>query len=181
MLVGDLSAKSGGYLAGHNSHQTGRDADVGFYVMNSKGKPAKAKHFVSFDSKGQGRELEWAHFDEARNWTLVEALLKDEKLGVRYLFVMQSAPSAAPLLRGEEARIEGAHERAATVMMSPQDADLHDNHFHIRMSCPESMRERCIEESAPRAGASETAAGVVETNTTAKDDIGAVAPSSSSP
>ncbi|HEY4118507.1 MAG TPA: penicillin-insensitive murein endopeptidase, partial [Byssovorax sp.] len=32
MLLGDLSGKEGGQLAGHGSHQSGRDADVGFYV-----------------------------------------------------------------------------------------------------------------------------------------------------
>src|SRR6185503_13822480 len=38
MLVGDLSAKEGGSVRGHNSHQSGRDADIGFFVANSKGK-----------------------------------------------------------------------------------------------------------------------------------------------
>jgi penicillin-insensitive murein endopeptidase len=39
LLVGDLSGRTGGPLDGHGSHQTGRDADVAFYAMNSKGKP----------------------------------------------------------------------------------------------------------------------------------------------
>ena len=79
LLVGDLSAKDGGPLTGHNSHQTGRDADVGFYVMNASGKPLPSKHFVSFDRNGVGKDLTNLRFDDARNWFLVESLLKDEK------------------------------------------------------------------------------------------------------
>ncbi len=32
-------------------------------------------------------------------------------------------------------------------MMSPHDADLHDDHVHVRIACPDSMRDVCIEES----------------------------------
>ena len=57
MLVGDLSGRTGGFLERHGSHQSGRDADVGFYVTNSKGKPVNVRHFVAFDGSGKGREL----------------------------------------------------------------------------------------------------------------------------
>ncbi len=39
MLVGDLSGRTGGFLERHGSHQSGRDADVGFFVMNSRVNP----------------------------------------------------------------------------------------------------------------------------------------------
>jgi penicillin-insensitive murein DD-endopeptidase len=150
MFVGDLSAKEGGFLKGHNSHQSGRDADVGFYVANEKGKPVRIKHFVAFDGNGKGRELPWAVFDEARNWALVEALLKDEHAGVRYLFI--TTPLRAKLL-AFAARKHAPKDliaRAAAAMMSPEDADLHDDHFHVRLSCPEGMRDVCVEESIRR-------------------------------
>jgi penicillin-insensitive murein endopeptidase len=87
LFVGDLSAKAGGALEGHNSHQSGRDVDVGFFVANSKGKPVAVKRFIPFDNAGKGRDVPWARFDDARNWALVEALLKDPRAGVRYIFV----------------------------------------------------------------------------------------------
>src|SRR5204863_5263498 len=31
LAIGDISAKSGGYIAPHLSHQSGRDVDVGYY------------------------------------------------------------------------------------------------------------------------------------------------------
>ena len=38
LLVGDLSREYGGPPAGHRSHQSGRDADVGFFVTDAKGR-----------------------------------------------------------------------------------------------------------------------------------------------
>src|SRR6185369_13361025 len=87
MLVGDLSGRTGGHIDGHGSHQTGRDADVGFYVMNSRGKPMPVKRFIAFDGAGRARDLAWASFDDARNWAMVEAFLKYDKANVRYLFI----------------------------------------------------------------------------------------------
>ncbi len=152
MLVGDLSGRTGGFLERHGSHQTGRDADVGLYVMNSKGKSVNVRHFVAFDSTGKGRELPWAVFDDARNWELVEALLQDEKANVRYLFI--SNPLRARLL-AQAVKKKATKEliaRAAAAMMSPPEADVHDDHIHVRIGCPESMRGVCIEEAMARVG-----------------------------
>ncbi len=151
MLVGDLSGRTGGFLERHGSHQSGRDADVGFFVMNSKGKPVNVRHFVAFDGSGKGRELPWAMFDDARNWDLIEALLQDDKATVRYLFV--TPPLKARLL-AQATRKHARPEliaRAAAAMMSPQE-DVHDDHVHVRIACPESMRDVCIEEAMPRVG-----------------------------
>ncbi len=56
MLVGDLSGRTGGHLDHHGSHQSGRDADVGFYVTSSKGKPMAVKRFIPFDDAGNARD-----------------------------------------------------------------------------------------------------------------------------
>src|SRR5689334_15424893 len=89
-LIGDLSGRTGGPLPGHASHQTGRDADIGFFVLNSKDKPINVQRFVPFDNAGKGRDLAWASFDDARNWALVEALLSYDKVEVRHVFIMAS-------------------------------------------------------------------------------------------
>jgi penicillin-insensitive murein endopeptidase len=147
MLVGDLSQKGGGALTGHNSHQTGRDADVGFYIMNSKGQAAAMKHFVAFDGSGKSSQVSWAQFDDARNWTLIEALLNDKDTAVRYIFV--SNPLRARLLAfaAKKKVAKDLYTKAETVLLSPHDADVHDDHFHVRIACPDSMKTVCIEES----------------------------------
>jgi penicillin-insensitive murein DD-endopeptidase len=149
MLVGDLSQKAGGALTGHNSHQTGRDADVGFYIANSKGKAAVLKHFVAFDGAGKSTQVAWAQFDDARNWALVEALLTDKDTAVRYIFV--STPLRARVLAyaAKKKVAKDLYARAESVLLSPRDADVHDDHFHVRIVCPEAMKGTCIEE--PRA------------------------------
>jgi penicillin-insensitive murein DD-endopeptidase len=157
LLVGDLSGRTGGPLEGHGSHQSGRDADVGFYVMNSRGKPVNVKHFVAFDGNGKGRELPWAVFDDARNWDLVEALLSDEKANVRYLFVTNGLRARLLAQAAKKHATKEMIARAAAAMMSPTDADLHDDHFHVRIACPESMRDVCVEEATPRGGGEKAA------------------------
>jgi penicillin-insensitive murein endopeptidase len=41
--------------------------------------------------------------------------------------------------------------------MSPKEADLHNDHFHVRIACPEAMRGACVEESRSREGGSDAA------------------------
>lgn len=147
MFVGDLSGKTGGRIDKHGSHQSGRDADVAFYVMNSKGKPLPAKRFIAFDDAGNARDVPGARFDEARNWALVEALLKDRDAHVRYLFVTNGLRARLLAYAARKHAPKELIERAAAAMMSPPDADLHDDHFHVRIACPESMRDVCVEES----------------------------------
>jgi penicillin-insensitive murein endopeptidase len=150
LFVADLSAKSGGPLAGHRSHQSGRDADVGFYVTNSKGKAVNAKRFIGFNGDGRARDVEWARFDDARNWALVEALLKNEN--VRYVFVSTSLRARLLKFGAKKRASEAIMQRAAAVMVVPgEHVDVHDDHFHVRISCPESS-SKCVEESIGQAG-----------------------------
>jgi len=55
MVVGDLSRRDGGPLAGHVSHQSGRDADVGFYLRDAAGRPVVREHFTPFEPNGRSR------------------------------------------------------------------------------------------------------------------------------
>jgi penicillin-insensitive murein endopeptidase len=155
MLVGDLSGRTGGHLDRHGSHQTGRDADVGFYVMSSKGKPMAVKRFIPFDEAGNARDAPGVRFDEGRNWTMVEAMLKDDKASVRYLFISNALRGKLLAYAARKHIPKDLMEKAASVMMSPHDADLHDDHVHVRISCPESMQDVCVEEAVghPQGGA----------------------------
>ncbi|MEZ4297247.1 MAG: penicillin-insensitive murein endopeptidase [Polyangiaceae bacterium] len=150
MLVGDLSKKSGGPLTGHNSHQSGRDADVGFYVANSKGKPAAMTRFVAFEGDGSSEKVSWAQFDDARNWALVEALLTDKDTTVRYIFVSNPLRTRMLAYAKKQKVAKDLYTKAAYAMLSPRDADVHDDHFHVRISCPEAMKSVCVEESIGR-------------------------------
>jgi penicillin-insensitive murein endopeptidase len=144
MSVGHLSKQGGGDLDRHASHESGRDADVGFYVRSQTGRPLYSDHFVPF--KGDGTAPSWpgAFFDDAKNWALVAALLSDTHVRITYIFV--ATPIRARLLAHAE-RIGapiGLRTRAAEIMAQPRGSLPHDDHFHVRIGCPADSRG-CIE------------------------------------
>jgi len=147
LLIGDLSMKDGGPLSGHHSHQSGRDADVGFYVTNLKERPIPSKEFVAFDGDGKAKDGSGVRFDDRRNWLLVESWVKDRRAGLAHVFV--SDPLRARLLRfaREHPRHALYAEKAAVLLQQPENGEPHDDHFHVRISCPENLIEICRNES----------------------------------
>jgi murein endopeptidase len=134
--IGELSRRDGGPISSHLSHQNGRDADVGFYQVDLDGEPIRAPKFVRFDSTGTSRDDPTVRFDEKRNWAFVRAVLEDPHFDVRQIFIY--APLRARLL-AYAAKVGASRDlrnRAAQAMMQPFNALPHDDHFHIRISCP---------------------------------------------
>lgn len=144
LSVGHLSKPGGGSVDRHASHESGRDADVGFYVKNHVGKPVYADHFVPFTADGTAPTWPGAKFDDARNWALVAAMLGDGRARITHIFV--ATPLRARLLA--HAQKIGAppalRARAAEVMVQPHGALPHDDHFHVRIACPAHMA-KCVE------------------------------------
>jgi penicillin-insensitive murein endopeptidase len=179
LLVGDLSARSGGPLVGHNSHQSGRDADVGFYAVSAKGKSARLSRFMAFGADGRPREGGDAlRFDDARNWAFVEALLSDKKVAVRYVFISNALRARLLSYAAAKGVSKELLTQAAAAMMSPAHAEAHDDHFHVRMSCPTSMRGPCVEESIARgpASAADSGLGIAVIESGGADPMAPVAP-----
>jgi penicillin-insensitive murein endopeptidase len=144
LSIGHLSRAGGGEIDRHASHESGRDADVGFYIVDQRGKPIYAEHFVAF--KGDGTAPTWpgARFDDARNWAFLSSIMGQGAVRVTNVFV--AAPLRQRLL--DYAKKIGApyavRERAALTMVQPRGALPHDDHFHVRIGCPGGM-EGCIE------------------------------------
>ena len=147
LLVGDLSYRDGGPLSGHRSHQSGRDADIGFYVIDAKGKRLPSREFVGFDGEGKAKNGGKLHFDDERNWMLVESWAKDRRAGLSHIFV--SDPLKARLLRFARSRPRFAPyaDRAAALLKQPEKGEDHSDHFHVRITCPKDQMEICRPES----------------------------------
>jgi penicillin-insensitive murein endopeptidase len=148
MSVGHLSRPGGGEIDRHHSHESGRDADIGFFVRSQTGKPVLAPSFLTFKPDGTATHNSGAHFDEAQNWAFVQAVLTDPGAHVSYLFV--ASPLRARLLAHAE-RIgapSALRVRAAEVMVQPRGVLPHDDHFHVRIACPSRMAG-CIENPTP--------------------------------
>jgi penicillin-insensitive murein endopeptidase len=148
--MGHLSRAGGGDLDRHHSHESGRDADVGFFIRSATGRPLLPSRFVQF--RGDGTAVGWpgAYFDDARNWLFVSALVSDPEAHVTHVFV--AAPLRARLLAYAERMGAPAaiRIRAAEVLQQPHGALPHDDHFHVRIGCPAHM-SGCVENPAARA------------------------------
>jgi penicillin-insensitive murein endopeptidase len=137
MLVGNLSKKAGGDLVGSVSHNSGRDADIAFYVKRSDGRRVTSPGFLRFSAAGRSAPYS---FDVARNWAFVAAVLSDSRVQVQWMFVSTGLRK----LMLEHARESGAKakliERASEVLGQPGNSSAHSEHFHLRLYC--ALHER---------------------------------------
>lgn len=141
LTVGDLSLPEGGPIAGHGSHQGGRDVDVLFFYTDPDGAPTasvetfvdprgRAMDFGDPEVHGDDRPL---RFDAVRSWRFIAAMLDDPATRVQRIFLAEHVRSL--LLR--EARRARA-DRAVVARFSDvtcEPSHPHDDHFHIRLFC----------------------------------------------
>lgn len=143
LQVGDLSREGGGRFGPHRSHRSGRDADVGFYLLDAAGNPTQPPHFPDIGRDGVARQDPNLRLDDVRTWRLVEALVSETETPVQFIFV--AAHIEARLL--EEGRRQGASEELLSHVAQVIEAErAHTNHLHVRIFCPLSDIPRCDEE-----------------------------------
>jgi penicillin-insensitive murein endopeptidase len=149
LVIGDFSARPGGKILGHNSHRSGRDVDLLFYVTTPSGAPVRSPGFVSFGADGIAQvhgELppRFLRFDVEREWLLVKELLSSPEIGVQFMFI--SRDIEALLIDYARAKGEAIELiwRAETVLLEPGDSTPHDDHIHLRIACsPEEAVTGC--------------------------------------
>lgn len=153
LVVGDLSRRGGRRLRPHRSHRAGRDADVGFYLLNDAGEPAMNERFVRLSRHGTGSEPRSERelvFDDARNWEFIAALLGQDRVPVQYIMVI--SPLRERILAEGERR--GAPEwllNRVREVVGPRATGrgpaarfgTHYSHFHVRIYCAPDDRPRC--------------------------------------
>lgn len=136
LAIGDLSAETGGPISMHASHQSGRDADLGFYFVE---RPANypASFVVASEDK--------LHFEAS--WKLLSSLAdtRSEPEGVQRIFMTYSTQK----LFYELARSRGVpRARLDELFQYPRGIGApggiirhepgHDEHIHVRFKCPPS-------------------------------------------
>ena len=132
IVIGDLSAKKGGFLPPHKSHQNGRDADVGYYHKGTK----KLKDFKSATRDNIDLRLTWALLDQMLKQDAVEYIFVDRKIQ-KWLYDWA-------LKQGVKKK------RLRSIFQYPKGKGRvvirhepgHLNHFHVRFRCP-SSDENC--------------------------------------
>jgi len=155
VTINDLSYERGGPIPHHRSHQNGRDVDVLFYQLGPEGDPIESVG-AFFDPDGVGvdfRDLAdpnddiILHFDLARTWLFLRALIEDEEAQLQQILVAEHLRT----LLFEHARSNGEPSKTVTrfAAMSCQPSYPHDDHFHFRFFCaPDDIVEGC-RDSAP--------------------------------
>ncbi len=162
--VGDISQRQGGSMSHHGSHEAGRDVDLIFYSVNTRGKvlPPPEREMVSYDGNGepflpkyrQGIPFDdevWQQrrFDTRRNWMLIEAFFQDPEVQVQWVFVSQPLKEHLISWAIRHHRPQWAIEYARVVMKQPGKAAPHDDHFHVRIYCSFSDRSYGCQDREP--------------------------------
>jgi penicillin-insensitive murein endopeptidase len=141
LLVGDLSKRLGGQIAGHRTHRSGRDVDLLFYAETPGGDPVRSPGFLPFGPDGLAfippdrGGPRFVRLDVPREWLLIKSLLTNPDANVQWMFI--SSPLEALITeyaraRGEELDLVW---RAESVMIQPTDSLPHDDHLHLRTAC----------------------------------------------
>jgi murein endopeptidase len=129
LVVGDISRRQGGPFRPHKSHQSGRDADIGYYFR--EGAPAGLK-------RATPRTL-----DVARTWTFLESLLADDK--VEYVFTDRRLERALYHYAKDEAKVPAeVLDRIFSYPSGNKTGILrhlrgHADHLHVRFRSPQAV------------------------------------------
>lgn len=137
LIVGDLSARTGGKIPRHNSHRTGRDVDFLFYVTSPSGIPRTNPGFFSLGADGLVRFPDGTYglLDLERQWLLFKTLLTDPEVEIQFFFL--SRQLEARIIEYALAKEDDLELiwRAETVMLQPGDSLPHADHVHVRIAC----------------------------------------------
>jgi penicillin-insensitive murein endopeptidase len=141
MNVGELSARSGGNIVGHRSHENGRDVDLGFYMVDEAGVPVETRRFLDVRRSGRSRNAEAGlQFDPVRNWMMIEALVTDPQVVVQHAFVHRDVRQLLVRQGRRMGASDALIDRVERVVISPGVRHPHRNHFHVRIYCgPDDM------------------------------------------
>ncbi len=152
MAIGNLGRAGGGDIPWSVSHRSGRDADIGLYVLGPDGKPFFPSSLVLLDRNGMGEaDGVPVRFDTVRNWLLVKALLTNPSISVQWMFLAN--PLKRMMLRHARKAKESADllRRADEVLNQPRRSKPHNDHLHLRIGCPpDDVLEGCRDTGTQR-------------------------------
>jgi murein endopeptidase len=132
--VGELAKRTGGRVAPHASHRSGRDVDIGYIFRGDD------------NGEDRWRYMSERNFDAEKNWYLIQEILASDKVQTIYI-----SKKLQKLLHKEAAKTLSETELAA-LFEYPRTAESphatlqhwkgHHDHMHVRFACEPGNR-RC--------------------------------------
>jgi penicillin-insensitive murein endopeptidase len=143
LVVADMSSHGGGPGGSsefHRSHQSGRDADLLYYMRDKDGQPFEPDAMHVFDGRGFARDHSGITIDVPRTWQLVKELVAAPEAPVQWIFMYE--PIAQLLIDHAKAIGEPMPVilRARRALKQPGDSARHDDHLHVRVYCSRADR-----------------------------------------
>ena len=130
LSIGDISSRKGGKLAQHKSHQSGRDADIGFYFKKRpKGYP---RTFIRGNAKNLDVRATWLMlklFADSRD--VEKMFLNYEIQEIFYKYAKKRGMSKRKLKK----YFQYPNGKGASHGIMRHDPG-HDSHVHVRFRCP---------------------------------------------
>lgn len=121
LYIGHISARRGGYLSPHKSHQAGRDVDISYYLTTNSRWYARASR---------------ANLDLARTWAFVRTLITDTDVDMIFIdrSIQRLLKDHALAIGEDRAWVEGLFEGGADPIV--RHARGHATHLHVRFHSP---------------------------------------------
>src|SRR6185295_14637626 len=121
---GHISARRGGHLSPHVSHQAGRDVDVSYYYL-----PGESKWYAVARASNLDRERTWAFVKALVTDTDVDLILMDRSV--------QRLVREFALSRGEDKEwVDQLFDGEGTIPPIIRHAKGHATHLHVRFYNP---------------------------------------------
>jgi penicillin-insensitive murein endopeptidase len=147
LVVADLSGQGGGERAQfHRSHQSGRDVDLLYYMLDASGQPFEPDAMHVFNAAARATDGTGLTVDVPRTWMLVKELITAPEAPVQWVFMYE--PLARRLIAYAEqiGEPEALVARARKTLKQPGDSARHDDHLHVRVYCsPADKAYGCID------------------------------------
>gem|GEM_PF-556895 len=152
LLVGNLSRWGGGEIPYSASHRSGRDVDVGFYMVDEQGNHVEPNDFVKIRPDGTGETNgKRVRLDVAKQWEFVHYLLEQRRAGVQWIFVASHIRKKLLDYAKTHRVKKEIIRKAELVMAQPVRSEPHDDHMHIRIYCSDDdILEGCKDTGSNR-------------------------------
>lgn len=137
LVIGDISIEGGGTLSPHRTHQSGRDVDVGLYMLDNEYQP---DWFPDMTENNTDIEKNWLFIKTLAETGIISHVLLDYDVQAIFYEALVDTVDEETL----SAIFQYPRPKDETYWSLVWHVDSHQNHFHIEIMCP-AGDDRCTE------------------------------------